>query len=351
MFDCKTLRHKPTRKLYDSQGLTIVELENMASTLAYFHFYYIEDFVAFVGQLAPRALPAFMSIFNFGIYVDVAVFLVLVGLKIDSNNPFNHSWAQVFIPLWVIDGIGLAIAIYSCYSTRQTAPIKSASFIAHTSSLVLYIMFVLIQVFIVLKLDGYVDWRVMQVLAPFFVWQVLSYLVRLSQSSVTECKAIYLYHGLTEYILAEMAPPIMWIAFAATLADKLDGVHAGKLYTTQIFVPSYVYAALVSAYSFIYWAFASKDSKKRKLPYSLETYLSMLAALAFCVMLAYRLDNWTSISLFYIFIPLFFILVNIALSRNVGKKAFNDAQRWLFLGFTSCLNFCGITILRDSCLL
>lgn len=74
MFDCKTLRHKPTRKLYDSQGLTIVELENMASTLAYFHFYYIEDFVAFVGQLAPRALPAFMSIFNFGIYVDVAVF-------------------------------------------------------------------------------------------------------------------------------------------------------------------------------------------------------------------------------------------------------------------------------------
>lgn len=191
----------------------------------------------------------------------------------------------------------------------------------------------------------------MQVLTPFFVWQVLSYLVRLSQSSVTECKAIYLYHGLTEYILAEMAPPIMWIAFAATLADKLDGVHAGKLYTTQIFVPSYVYAALVSAYSFIYWAFASKDSKKRKLPYSLETYLSMLAALAFCVMLAYRLDNWTSISLFYMFIPLFFILVNIALFRNVGEKAFNDAQRWLFLGFTSCLNFCGITILRDSCLL
>lgn len=147
--------------------MTIVELENMASTLGYFQFYYIEEFIAFVGQLAPRALPATMSIFNFGIYVDLAMFFVLIGLKVDGNNAFDHSRAQMLIPLWVIDGIGLAITVYSFFATWKTTTTWGA-FIAHKLAFILYAVFVLIQVYIVLKLDGHVDWSVMKVLAPFF---------------------------------------------------------------------------------------------------------------------------------------------------------------------------------------
>lgn len=43
----------------------------------------------------------------------------------------------------------------------------------------------------------------------------------------------------------------------------------------------------------------------------------MVAGVAFCVLLAYRLDDWAAISLFYTFIPLFIILVNSRFPLNL----------------------------------
>lgn len=89
--------------------------------------------------------------------------VVLCCLRVD--NLISSSWALVFTPWWVLDAIYYGSALFSLLFSD-----------GKMYTLCKELLLLVVQVFIVMKLDGVVDWSLVAVLTPYFTCECLNLL-------------------------------------------------------------------------------------------------------------------------------------------------------------------------------
>ncbi|KAL4166866.1 hypothetical protein KRP22_012355 [Phytophthora ramorum] len=97
------------------------------------------------------------------LFLFVLAIPILCCLRVD--NVITRSWAVVFTPLWVLDTIYYGSLLFAWVFTDG----KTFTFCKE-------LLLLLVQVFIVNKLDGVVDWSLVTVLTPYFVCEALNLL-------------------------------------------------------------------------------------------------------------------------------------------------------------------------------
>lgn len=94
--------------------------------------------------------------------------VLFLGLRIDGATKWN--WAVVFIPMWIVD-------VFACVGLVATwVSMGSSSTFGRTDMTIKTIQFIcilLFQIFLVLRLNGDVKWRVVLVFIPWILYEVI----------------------------------------------------------------------------------------------------------------------------------------------------------------------------------
>ncbi|KAH9111747.1 hypothetical protein LEN26_009402 [Aphanomyces euteiches] len=109
--------------------------------------------------------------------------LMPIFLCLRADHTVDWSWIQVFIPMWIFDGLYLCSACCSLGSkdddssdNDDTSSSKATAYtrvLSKSLMLLKALLFVTCQIFIAMKLQGTVDWSCVTVLVPYFVLESL----------------------------------------------------------------------------------------------------------------------------------------------------------------------------------
>jgi len=120
----------------------------------------------------------------FLIFILLFIFPILIALKCD--NRISASWIAVWVPMWTIDfmfiiSAGLLFTVPSKGRGRrevgsmdeddEDSESIEVPFILKISTLIRTILFILIQVFILIKLDGDISWSWFIVFSPWILYE------------------------------------------------------------------------------------------------------------------------------------------------------------------------------------
>ncbi|TMW65271.1 hypothetical protein Poli38472_007913 [Pythium oligandrum] len=269
------------------------------------------------------------SMFIYG--AMMAVFLIIPifwCLRVDHIVSWN--WAVVFIPLWVIDillycVIGCAVLIGD--SVLEDHPYPSAyKLFMFTKALLL----LLTQVFVVQKLNGDIDWSVVYVLMPYFVFDgvtVAGELLKALVLYVPDASHEYTqpgYVGLKMTLMTlttALSPVVIRLVQILLIALRIDGT-LGNTSWWVVFAPvwiSFEFTLLVFLTNVVRLQVLIAFFSHLKL---FSPHFLVLAFIGLCLVmapffvLAARLQSG-SFSSFYILVP-YFVLAGGLLLGAVG---------------------------------
>ncbi|KAG6623031.1 Ankyrin protein [Phytophthora cinnamomi] len=107
-----------------------------------------------------RCLTLLLAMVHF---LFVLAIPILCCLKVDKL--ISNSWRVVFSPLWVLNGVYYGSLLFSLVFANG----KLYAFVKE-------LLLLVVEVFIALRLDGVVDWSLVTVLAPYFLYEALNLL-------------------------------------------------------------------------------------------------------------------------------------------------------------------------------
>ncbi|TMW65321.1 hypothetical protein Poli38472_007963 [Pythium oligandrum] len=185
-----------------------------------------------------RSLMLVSTSFVLGILLLTPIF---VCLRVDGD--VSWDWSVVFIPLWVVDGIVYIILVLDLsVAGPSDLPRWYKKFLLAKSLLLL-----VVQVFIVKKLDKSLDWSVVVVLVPYFCYDVLTIIGTIYRSIKTSKEPVESDNTATHVLLKLLHGPHwihlvpMAIRFVQILliALRIDG-HLGNASWWLVFIPLWV---------------------------------------------------------------------------------------------------------------
>ncbi|CAM9252462.1 unnamed protein product [Ascophyllum nodosum] len=104
---------------------------------------------------------------------------ILFSLRVDGYT--SMPWSTVWIPLWVIDAIGaLFFLLLLSWGPIKAPPGREEGWHdpypmkQRALTLFQWFLFVLFQVFLVMRLDGRISWSSSEVLSPLILWLVVN---------------------------------------------------------------------------------------------------------------------------------------------------------------------------------
>ncbi|KAF4317466.1 hypothetical protein BBO99_00005339 [Phytophthora kernoviae] len=112
-----------------------------------------------------RCLTLLLAMMHFLFMLSIPI---LCCLRVD--NLISGRWAVVLIPLWVLDAVYYGSLMFSFFFSETQ---KTYRFCKE-------LLLLAAQIFIVLKLDGDIDWCLVMVLTPYFVCELLNLLETLA---------------------------------------------------------------------------------------------------------------------------------------------------------------------------
>ncbi|RLN94750.1 hypothetical protein BBJ28_00014396 [Nothophytophthora sp. Chile5] len=118
----------------------------------------------------PRTSPLVLSEVDESADCELLYGLVLCCLRVDGS--ISTTWAILLAPLWVLDAVYYGGLGFSLLFSDD----KKHKLYAYCKTLLLLTL----QIFIVLKLDGIVNWSLVTVLTPYFAYEVLNLLEALA---------------------------------------------------------------------------------------------------------------------------------------------------------------------------
>ncbi|KNC96333.1 uncharacterized protein SPPG_08236 [Spizellomyces punctatus DAOM BR117] len=179
----EVLSDEKKRRIYDQYGERgVVLMESMG------------DVAPFID---PDILLAMNTLFFVGTLIAALLIMFPAFISVRADNKVFWSWGVVFIPLFIVD-LFLLFALLSTRSTKQTpedeeedgfTEDRTANFErreqrekkkklkASSNSLVRWCyfgLFLLFQIFLVLRLDDTVDWNWAIVFIPWFLMEILN---------------------------------------------------------------------------------------------------------------------------------------------------------------------------------
>ncbi|KAG7394033.1 hypothetical protein PHYBOEH_005891 [Phytophthora boehmeriae] len=103
-----------------------------------------------------------------GLFLLVLSIPFLCCLQVD--NLISRRWTVVLIPLWVLDGVYYGSLVFSLLFSDSQSMYKFSK----------QLLLLAVQIFIVLKLDGDIDWCLVMVLTPYLMYELLNLLETLA---------------------------------------------------------------------------------------------------------------------------------------------------------------------------
>ncbi|KAL3669471.1 hypothetical protein V7S43_005863 [Phytophthora oleae] len=251
-------------------------------------------------------------------FLFVLAFPILCCLKVD--HLISNSWTLVFLPVWVLDAIYYGSLLFSLLFSDG----KLYAFCKE-------ILLLVVQVFIVMKLDGELDWSLVAVLTPYFTCEVLNLLevvvggvlgqqmlvndsigAGVSQTEGIEAerqllmKAVARKSGLT----------LLRLAQALLIGMKVDG-NLERMNWWRVFTPVWILVA------YLFW-------------YPIKKYINSTSS--------HRLlDAVFTAGVVFMLVAPFFLLVD----RLEGKEisSFDILMPWMLLmGVSFLFLFCAISL-------
>ncbi|KAI8991443.1 hypothetical protein BDF20DRAFT_811873 [Mycotypha africana] len=119
----------------------------------------------------------------------VIIFVAFLIIRIEYIVPW--PWAVVWIPAWIIDGI-IFVCIFYIMSKRmkKRKKQKKDGYIHHNRQfndcliVIYYILALLFQIFIVVRLDEQVTWSAFQIFIPYFIYEGVQLLLNIPLAAI-----------------------------------------------------------------------------------------------------------------------------------------------------------------------
>lgn len=118
------------------------------------------------------------------IFASLFILPILFSLKADGTLGHSAPWTAIWTPMWLFDLFLLAAAVSMLFTSEVTETneegeqvvIEKISWAERLSNLVLTSMFVLVQIFVTMRLDRSVRWNWFAVFAPWFIYEAMAIL-------------------------------------------------------------------------------------------------------------------------------------------------------------------------------
>ncbi|KAG4047622.1 hypothetical protein PC123_g17027 [Phytophthora cactorum] len=251
-------------------------------------------------------------------FLFVLAIPILCCLRVD--NLISSLWAIVFTPLWILDAIYYGSSVFSLVFSDG----KLYTFC-------MQLLLLVVQVFIVMKLDGVVDWSLVLVLAPYFtcdglnllevvVGGVLGHQMLVNDSvgaSVSQTEGIETERKLlVKAVMRKMGLTLLRIVQTLLIGMKVDGSLNGATWWC-VLTPVWILVA------YLFW-------------YPIKKYINSTSA--------HRLlDAVFTAGVIFMLVAPFFLLAD----RLEGKRisSFDIVMPWMLLmGVSFLFLLCAITL-------
>lgn len=113
------------------------------------------------------------------VFVMILVLPILFSLKCDQSLGSSVPWLAIWIPMWIVDTVFLVgaagVFLLKKRHTNEEGEVidEGVPLSVKTINLVRTILFILLQVFILIKLDHKVDWSWYNTFFPWFAYESL----------------------------------------------------------------------------------------------------------------------------------------------------------------------------------
>ena len=117
------------------------------------------------------------------ILAAVLILPIMFSLKCDATLGDNAKWVAIWTPMWIVNGLQLIAAFVILLDNSEPAPKSDEEDQPEPEEKIplpdkLYnvfssVLFTLVQIFVFIRLDGYVEWSWFKVFIPWFMYEAL----------------------------------------------------------------------------------------------------------------------------------------------------------------------------------
>ena len=118
------------------------------------------------------------------IFASLLVLPVLFSLKCDGTLGKNAPWVAIWTPMWLVDLCALMLATLLFVDQQEKVdengdpiPHESTPLITKILNMTTTILFILIQVFLFMRLDGYINWNWFAIFSPWLAYEFVQVLM------------------------------------------------------------------------------------------------------------------------------------------------------------------------------
>ncbi|OQR85132.1 hypothetical protein THRCLA_10775 [Thraustotheca clavata] len=305
------------REVYDSMGEDGLKVMNDFGELS-------------VEALVAAALGAFSALgpcAKFMIFLAILVafglaFMIPIFWCIRADKDVDWSWAVTFIPLWILDGLyvcwtGCSMAAGDEARDNDSPPIPWLRFLTKCVSFFHIVLFIVLQIFVAMKLQGSVDWSCGIVLVPLYILEGLFLAEKIAIGRrVYQAVKINSENGWMNVLVIEIGRSclfsILRIAFEVLLALRVDQTITASWWV--VFVPIWVLfvLAMIPIVKSMISQIKQQNDEGEKMGHGMMmcALLFILVVISPIFVLAARLEG--SFSSIYVLLP-WFVLVGCSL--------------------------------------
>lgn len=116
------------------------------------------------------------------IFAALLLLPILFSLKCDGTLDDNVKWVAIWTPMWILDVIQLLTAVFVLADNSEPPspeegedpPEPKAPFLERLHDFVVTTLFILLQIFVLMRLDSYIDWSWFLVFVPWFIYEFVN---------------------------------------------------------------------------------------------------------------------------------------------------------------------------------
>ncbi|KAI8986408.1 hypothetical protein BDB01DRAFT_785535 [Pilobolus umbonatus] len=275
----------------------------------------------------PKLEGRIYSVFGLISIVFILFILFLVFLTVRIDGIVTWTWAVVWIPAWILNIILfiLMIGYIRGYQSEGETTNHSKYFLLYNQYLLTirksqhiinYMLILLFQIFIVIRLDNHTQWTACIIFIPYFLLQGIHFIMLLltSANRIIEFAAECEKEKVPKYIYDTYSFPILMLIQCILIPLRIDGLIRSSW--GIIFIPLYL-LWLKWAGEIVYACYTVHKEEQREIHALNVKIFFILAGIMYAIgtvltfvlvgFIARRLDGATYIKMSNIFIPLFIV--------------------------------------------
>ncbi len=115
------------------------------------------------------------------VFAAILILPILFSLKCDGTLSDNAPWTAIWTPMWLVDLFFLVSAVYFMFDKpeppvteegdKAPPPEEEVPFAVKLSNLVTTVLFALIQIFVMMRMDRDIHWSWFKVFIPWFLYE------------------------------------------------------------------------------------------------------------------------------------------------------------------------------------